>query len=174
LDDGDAILGLPGLATLTSLVPTLPYADALAILQAHVDWIAENKLFELGYFKTTTGTEESGRARRYRLAPALNRAEQARAVVLDALARAHMMCFSVAQATNVKGYSANEIGTFDGGGFEHVFQVQDMLSVSVEERAETAATMIGASGEPEAAWREAGFSNESAQALASVGIPPEQ
>jgi len=175
LDDGDSIFKLPGNATLTSLVPSLPYADALAILQNHMDWIAENKLFELGYYKTSTGTEESGRARAYRLEAALNRGKMARATVLDTLERADQMCCTLGQALSVKGYSAAEIGTFDNGDFDHTFRPQDMLTVSTEEMAATAAVLIGtAQAEPQAAYQAAGFGEDESIALASLGIPPEQ
>jgi hypothetical protein len=156
LEDGDSILGLPGMSTLTSLVPALPYGEALSILQSHVDHIAETKLFELGYYRTTTGTEESGRARRYRLAPALNRAEEARTDVLDALMRAHMMLFTIAQNDAIPGYSKTEIGTFDGDGYNHAFQEQDMLIVSTDEQAETIDTLVRAGSTLDGAARFAG------------------
>jgi hypothetical protein len=160
LEDGDAALRLPGNSSLTSLVPTLPYADALKILMSDIDFLTEFKLFELGYFKTTTGTEESGRARRYRLAPALNRAEDARGAVLDALARAHQMCFTIGQAADIEGYSTGEVGTYDGDGYGHAFQEVDMLSVSTEEQAETLGTLTGAGGSLDGSARVAGFTNE--------------
>lgn len=174
LGSGLSVISLTGLGSLISTVPNIPYEQALNILNAQLDFISEQKLFELGWFKTTTGTEESGRARRYRLMPALERAESARNVVLDALSRVDQMCMTIGQRAGLPEYAEARIGRYEDGNFEHGFAHQDLIPLSVQEQAETALALQSAGGEIQQSFISAGFDKDEAEALASIGEQPEQ
>lgn len=175
LPDGSKVILLPGLSTLGHMVPILPYDQALAILNDQLEFIRENKLFELGYFDKSSNDAESGRAIAYRMKPALDRVGMGREGILDALARAHKMCFTVGQLAGLPDYSPSVIGTFENDDWEHDFAPQDLIIPSLEEMAQTTNMLVGAGAGFGGAAKTAGISQSQVDDMMEVdNNPPEQ
>lgn len=139
---GDLLLGAPGNSRFEDITPNVDYA---AQRQLVVDDIVElhEELPELHYSAATTDRAQlSGRALRTLLSSAIDRATEMRSNIEGALIKADKMALTVAQVNSLKGFSAREIGTYDGTGeqgFDHRFKTHEVLPVSDDERAETRA-----------------------------------
>lgn len=158
VDIGDeTFLRLPGQAELVSLVPNLHYAEALAILQDMMGEL-EQDLPELAYYRVTERSDLSGRALRLMLAPALQRAAEARGNAQAALVRADAMALTM--GANL-GLFADLGGTFADGAFDHTFAEREVLPVDPQDQAE----VQRARGLAVQAYASAGVAVEQAVAL---------
>jgi hypothetical protein len=143
---------LPGNQRLESVVPPIDYAAALAILQDH-DAHLERLMPALTYSKISelSGGDLSGRAIRYKLMGAIDQLAAVRRQALAALSQATTQALTLGQ---VQGVFGTDIGTFDGGDWDHTFEDRDILTLSGLEEAEERRTQA-----------------QAAQALAAAGWP---
>lgn len=131
----DRLIRLPGMAELDSMVPQLPYGDALAILIAQQDAIRD-KCPELEYQRMKDlGAAITGRAVRLLLGPTVDRALEARENGEQALARADAMALTIGKSVGIDGFGA--LGEFDNGDFEHCFKDRPIIPESDYEKWET-------------------------------------
>jgi hypothetical protein len=129
---GEKFIRLPGNASLEPLIPNINYADALAILNAHMAEL-ENDLPELRYFRLQEAPDLSGRAIRLMMKPAVASALEVRGNLEDALVRAQKMALTIGQ--NVGIWS--DLGNYDSGDLEHGFHERPVLDGGRIEEAET-------------------------------------
>lgn len=132
----DRMYRLPGNATLTPLVPPIKYVEALEVLRDQMGEI-EKDLPELTWHRLRDAGELSGRAVRLMLADAIAKAIEARANLEAGLARADAMALTIGQVAGIEGFAVEQIGTYQGGDFEHTFAPRDVLPADDKERAET-------------------------------------
>lgn len=130
---GEVFLRLAGNATLTPLIPDINYGDALAVLAAQLNELAE-ELTELRFYRLSDATELSGRAILLLLSPAISRALEVRGNAEQALARADAMALTMGADA---GLWSTDIGQFDAGDYQHTFSERPVLGVSEAEKAET-------------------------------------
>jgi hypothetical protein len=130
-DDGRVQVGdsrlvrVPSGWTIQPKIAPINYADALAVANAHVQEIRRD-LPELAYFDATElGANASGRARRIHLAPAIDRALEARANCEEALIRLDQMALTIGQNAGLPLFK--NLGTFEKGAFAHRFATRDVL-----------------------------------------------
>lgn len=124
----DAMFSLPGGYQLRSTVPQLDYAASLNALAADMLELQQD-LPEMAYWRITEQQQDlSGRALRVLLIPAMARAEEARANLEDALARADQMALTMGQAARLPGFT--DLGSFDAGDFAHAFAERDVVPIS--------------------------------------------
>lgn len=128
----ETFMTLPGLSTLESLVPELPYEAARNMLSDQYEEV-ENQLPELLYFVAKDKGDPSGRALRLKLAPATKRALEARGNGEAALIQAVQMALTLAKNAGLFGA---EIGSFERGDFDFSFDERDVMPLSEEEKAE--------------------------------------
>ena len=121
---------LPSGWTLRQLVPALHYGEALAILQDMMLEL-EKDLPELAYARITEagGNDQSGRALRFMLTPAINRALEARGNAEGALMRADQMALTLG---TLNGLFPN-IGTYEAGDFAHRFKSREVIPITADE-----------------------------------------
>jgi|SRR5579859_86525 len=135
-DDGtitlgdDKLLKLPGLSELQSLVPSIDYDAALAILNAQMHEL-EQDLPELEMYRISESGNLSGRAVRLMLAPAIARLTEARGNAEAALIRADQMALTMGANAGLW-----DVGTYEDGDFEHSFEERDILPNDELERAQ--------------------------------------
>jgi hypothetical protein len=130
-DDGRVQVGdsrlvrVPSGWTMQPKIAPINYADALAVANAHMQEIRRD-LPELAYFDATElGANASGRARRIHLAPAIDRALEARANCEEALIRLDQMALTIGQNAGLPLFA--NLGTFEAGAFAHRFATRDVL-----------------------------------------------
>lgn len=151
-DDGTTTIGtgtkvarMPGNSDIKSLVPDLKYADALAILQDHMKEL-EADLPEMAYYRLRDQTRDlSGKAIRYLLSDAIDKALEARGNAETALARADAMALTM----GVKLGLFTGIGEYEAGDFDHTFAERSVIPLSEAEKRENAEAdqRLGASRE---------------------------
>lgn len=131
-EETETLIRPPGLSTLESLIPPIPYADALAILQDKRDRLTTS-CPELLYFAARDKGDPSGRALSLILAPAQDKAKEARYNGETAVMQCVKMCITIAQTKGAfKG-----VGSFDNGDFDDlVFEKRQVLPQSDLEKAE--------------------------------------
>ena len=152
----DRMVRLPGQSSLETLVPPLPYADALAVLNAHMLEL-EKDLPELAWYRLREmGGDLSGRAVRLLLSDAIQRALEARGSMEAALVRADAMALTMGAAAQLPEFAG--IGSYEAGDFEHSFAEREVIPVSETERAETVKALVDASMPLTTAMRRAGYS----------------
>lgn len=156
--NGSKLARLPSGWKLQSLVPTLQYADALAILTAHMREI-EDDLPELIYYRIRDlGTNISGRAVRMLLAGAIAKAEEARGNAVSALVRANQMAITIGQAAGIEGF---DVGTYEAGDLEHTLILPELFALDESERLQDLQLKRSALEIPlETLWAEYGYSEE--------------
>jgi hypothetical protein len=149
------LISLPGLSTITSLIPPIDYADALAILNAQMEEL-EKDLPELRWYalSPTEQSAMSGAALRTLLGAAVDRANEARNNFLASLSRAFEMALTIGIYNGVFPAS---LGTFDSGDFDHELQVDSAWGESVSDKADIMAKLTGGGMPAKAAMRLAGF-----------------
>jgi hypothetical protein len=137
-------LSLPGMAKLESLVPNINYEAALKILQDDMMEL-ERDLPELAYARISEqgGGDLSGRAIRFMLTPAIDRALEARGNAEAALVRANQMALTIGAAAGL----FRGVGTYDAGDFDHSFAARPVITVSEEEEAAALLARAQAAGE---------------------------
>jgi hypothetical protein len=130
-DDGRVQVGdsrlvrVPSGWAMNPKIAPLNYADALAIANAHVQEVRRD-LPELAYFDATElGANASGRSRRIHLAPAMDRALEARANCEEAVIRAVWMALSIGANAGLPLF--RDIGTFAQGDFVFHFKEREVL-----------------------------------------------
>lgn len=151
------LIKMPGLSTITSLIPDIDYSDALAILNAQMEEL-EKDLPELRWYALSP-TEQgamSGKALRTLLGAAIDRANEARHNFLSSLSRAFEMALTIGIFNNVFPAS---LGEFDSGDFEHELHVDSAWGESVDEKAATMAALTGAGVPAKSAMALAGFTD---------------
>lgn len=150
---------VPGNAIMKSLVPSIAYGDALQILQAQVAEL-EKDLPELAYYRLREMNQISGIAAQYLLGDAIDKVIEARGNAETALARLNAMALTIGQAGGLEGFSKDKIGTYEGGGFEHIFTERPVIALSEEDRATIIKGYTGAGVPLVTAARRAGFSED--------------
>lgn len=156
---GEKLLRLPGMSSLQSMVPGIDYGSALAVLEAHMREL-ERDLPELRYYRMEELGAQSGIALRYQLADAVDRVIEARGQAESALARAHAIALSLAQALRIDGFAPGQIGTYDRGDFEHGFLERDVIPISSLERAQIFQVLTGGGAPARWAAEQAGYAAE--------------
>lgn len=136
----DIIVRMPGNSTLKSLVPTLDYTAALAVVQDDMGEV-EKDIPELAYYQLREMGEVSGRAVVLLLSDAIDRANDARDGAYEALVRANMMMITIGQQINL--FDA-DLGDFDNGDFAHSIRRRPVIQISEGEQAESELTMAQA------------------------------
>jgi hypothetical protein len=154
------------MSRLEPLVPSLNYADALAVLLSQVDEVRAD-LPELAYYDIREMSEISGRAVRLMLDDAISRLLEARGNAESALARAHEMALTIGMNLKLPGF---DVGEYGKGDFAHTFAARPVLPLDNLERAQIATTLAGVYNS-RAAAQVAGFSDEEADELSGIEIP---
>lgn len=127
--DDDTFLKLPGMARLAALVPSLDYKAHLDSINAQMAELKAD-LPELAY-SDMRDQELSGVAIRNLLGDAVDRLLEARGNAETALSRAHQMALTIGAVNGL----FPDIGTFEGGDFEHTFRYRDPFPPTLEEKA---------------------------------------
>ncbi len=158
----EEVLRLPGMTTLASLVPNLPYDAMLTILQAQLLEI-ERDIPELRYYRMDELGDVSGVAVRLMLSDAIDHVIEARGNAEAALIRANQMALTIAQRRGLALFT--HIGTFEQGNFDHTFAPREVLPKSSSERADDVAAWTQAGLPLSHALEEAGFAPERITAI---------
>ncbi len=127
----DVFVRLPGLATLSPLVPNLNYAAALEILQDHMQEI-EKDLPELAYYRLRELNQISGVAVRTLLSDAIDRLLEARGNAENALVRANQMALTIGANA---GLFRDLGGDYASGAFDHAFEEREVIPMTETEEA---------------------------------------
>ena len=122
--DDDTILRLPGQSDIKALVPSLNYADALAILNAQLEEVSRD-LPELAYFDLRS-KDLSGVAIEMLLGDAIDRAVEARGNGETGMIRAHQMALTIGKAQGLWA----EVGSYEAGDYEHKFLERPIIQAS--------------------------------------------
>ncbi len=162
------LISLPGLSTITSLIPNIDYADALLILNAQMEEI-EKDLPELRWYSLspTERTASSGTALKTLLGAAVDRATEARNNFMSSLSRAFEMALTIGI---YNGVFPATLGTFDSGDFDHELQVDSAWGESVDEKAATMKSLVDAGMPAKSAARLAGFTEEQITEAFPAGV----
>jgi hypothetical protein len=161
--DGDKenIVRLPGMSTLTAMIPQIQYDQALAILNAHMVELMHD-LPELAYYAIRERTGDiTGRAARILLGDLIDKARDARGNAEAALARANAMALTIGQ--NLSLFS--DVGSYENGDFDHTFAERDIIPLSELEKAETTRAYSQGGVPTATAARWAGKSDEDIEAM---------
>lgn len=127
---------IPAGWTLKSTVPALPYDAALAVLNATVAEI-EKRLPEVLFSRLMEvggGSEMSGRALRFTMAPAVAKAEEFRSALHHGLVRLDQIALTMAQALKLPGFE--NLGTYASGALDHGFVERPIIPLSDAEEAQ--------------------------------------
>lgn len=108
------------------------HQKAIAELMTHLQ---ETDVPELAWYQRNDANE-SGKALRIKLVPAISRAEEVRGNLEAELIRAHQMCLTLAQVNRIPGFEREKIGTFEEGAFKHSFEERDVLPLTEDEEAQ--------------------------------------
>lgn len=111
------------------------YDAHMAAIAAQMTHLQESDVPELAWYQRNE-SNESGRALRIKLTPAISRAVEVRGNLESAQIRAQQMCLTLGQVHKLPGFSPDEIGTYENGDFEHRFEERDILPMTEDERAE--------------------------------------
>jgi hypothetical protein len=158
----EQFLPLPSGWTLKSVVPQLAWADALAVLNAHMLEL-EKDLPELAYYRLRDMGELSGRAARLLLSDAIDRALEVRGNCEAALVRLHEMALTIGAVNGLPQFRA--VGTFEQGAFAHRIEERDILPADrLEEAQAWQAEALAAEKEQAVTlphlWRKLGYTEE--------------
>lgn len=135
--EDETMFSLPGSYHLNSLVPQLPYNDALNILQAAMQELEDDQP-EMAYYRTRDlGARLSGVALRLMLGPAIDTVTEARGNMESMLIRANQMALTVGMAV---GLFPDTLGTFEAGDFDHSFSERPVIALTELEDAQVAQT----------------------------------
>ncbi len=129
---GDPFLNLPGNTEPAYLTPQVDYVAALSILNAQLEDMKEDMPELLYSASQEASAQESGIAMRFRMAPAIDKALEARGNAEIGIARADAMALTMGQNA---GHFKN-LGSFDAGDFEHTFEERDIIKLSEKEELE--------------------------------------
>lgn len=138
------LIRVPGGWTMTAKVAPLPFGDALAVLNAQMLEL-EKDLPELIYYRLQDEASAlSGRAVRFLLSSAIDRAIEARGNCEAALIRLDQMALTIAQVNEIPGFAPEDIGTYAAGDFDHSFEVRDILPADTLEDAQAEQALMDA------------------------------
>ena len=158
----DALISLPGMSKLVSMVPDINYDAALKILQDQMREL-EYDLPEMAYYRVReAGGQLSGRAVRLMLSDAIDRAIEARTNAETVLAQVNKMALPVGANA---GLFPN-IGTYENGDFEHSFRARPVIEQSEFEAAETMRSETQAGVPVVTSARRAGWSDAEIKQMA--------
>lgn len=156
ISNGTKVARLPGNSTLESLVPDLHYADALEILNAHMQEL-ERDLPEMAYYRLRESERDlSGRAIRYLLSDAVDKVKEARGNAETVLARADAMALTIAQNLGI----FTGLGDFKNGDFEHTFADREVIPLSESEKREIAVMDVSLGVSSDTILRKLGYDPE--------------
>jgi len=161
LGDDDLFL-LPGMSKLEQMVPSLNYADALAILNAQMQELARD-LPEILYYELTEKGDLSGVALRTMLQPAIDKVIEARGNAEPALVRANQMALTIAGVHGLDGFS--NLGEFESGDLTHTFAEREVIPMSPNEKAELITSQVAAGMPLVTAMKLNGFNDEQIQEM---------
>jgi hypothetical protein len=153
--DDDTIVRLPGMSTLSSLVPALNYEGALSIIDAQMSEI-QRDLPELAYYELR-GRDVSGVAAELLLGDAIDRLLEARGNAEGALVRADQMALSIGIAG---GIFPDTLGRYEDGAFDHMFADRPVLTTSESENAKQVEVWVKAGLPLRSALRRVGWSED--------------
>jgi hypothetical protein len=153
--DDDTIVRLPGMSTLTSLVPALNYEAALSVIDAQMAEI-QRDLPELAYYDLRA-SDMSGVAIEMLLGDAIDRLLEARGNAETALVRADQMALTIGIAGGIFDPS---LGTYAAGSFDHIFADRPVLTPSDGERSAQVKVWVEAGLPLRAALKRVGFSDD--------------
>ena len=133
-EDKDTLIRLPGTSSLESLIPNIPYEAARGLMEDQEDELSQD-LPELLYYVAKDKGDPSGRAISLGLAPAQDRAKEARANGEAAILQVLKMCLTIAK--NKGAFKdIGDIGSFDNDDFDLIFEKRQILPQSDIEKAE--------------------------------------
>lgn len=148
----DDIVKLPGMSTLTPLIPPIDYSSALAILTDQMADIRQD-LPEMIYSQIQEKSGLSGVAIMYLMEAAIDRLKEARGNAETALKRSHEIALTIGSRAGLfKG-----IGLYEDGAFDHTFTPRPVLSTPELERAQLVQTYVSATVPLITAVRRAGW-----------------
>lgn len=119
----ESFLGIPGGWTLKQTIANLDYGAYLQTIESEEAALAQD-FPEMLWVRRNSGSDMSGRALRFLLAPAIKRVERARGNAVRALIRAMMMALSVGQAS---GLFTAGMGSYEDGRLAHTYGKRDVL-----------------------------------------------
>lgn len=131
--EGIAVTGLPGTAQMADATPNINYEAARQWISDHMREVYE-ELPELLYYAIESRANQSGDALRTLIAGALSRAEEMQANLITGIVKADKMALTIAQLEGFEGFSAEEIGTYEDGGFDHEIEAPEILPLTEEEK----------------------------------------
>ncbi|NLH79045.1 MAG: phage portal protein [Acidobacteria bacterium] len=152
------ILRLPGLSKIEALVPSLNFADHLAVVDAQMQEL-QRDLPELAYYELR-GADLSGTAIDLLLTDAKDRLLEARGNAESGLVRAQQMALSIGQAMGLPGFSKAEIGTYATGAFDHRFGMREALPMTELQRMNVVQAGVNAGLALATAMRRAGYTED--------------
>lgn len=122
---GENIWTVPPGFTLRHSTPSVNFDSHLKALEAHLMFLQETDLPELGYYKIGGNSQElSGRAIRYKLTPAIARTKRVRGSSEAKLIQAIQMALTIAANARLPlsaGRTFADIGRFENGDYEFTF-----------------------------------------------------
>lgn len=131
--EGIAVTGIPGSAQMADATPNINYEAARQWISDHLREVYE-ELPELLYYAVESRANQSGAALRTLIAGALSRAEEMQANLLTGIVKLDEMALTIAQLEGFEGFSEGEIGTYEGGGFDHEIEAPEILPLTEEEK----------------------------------------
>jgi len=153
-DNDDDIINLPADTSLKALVPDLAWTAHIQAIHDQMEEL-EKDLPELAY-SNLRNSDMSGRAIGLLLGDTIDRGKEARAAAEDALIKAQKMTLTIGQ--NLGMWS--NIGTYEGGDFEHAFRERDIIDVSALDKATTFQMWASAGAPAGFALRETGYTDD--------------
>jgi len=145
------LIYLPGMSSMSSLIPDIDYNAALAIVKAMEEEL-EKDLPELRYY-SLNDTQNSGKALKILLAPSIDRAEEAKSNLIAGIKRLNEMALTVGKFMGL----FPSIGTYEKGEYEHSLDFGDVFPQDNDDKAATLKTLAEAGVPLETAMKLAGF-----------------
>lgn len=160
---GEKMLRLPGMSTITPLVPQIDYSAHLEALAAMMGTLRE-ELPELGFYSLNELPELSGRALRIVLSPAIARGLEVRGNHEEALIRAQQMAITIGE--NIGAFKdLPAVGTFADGALEHTIADRNLIPLSRTDIAELAQAETAAGIPVASSLRRSGWTEEELEGL---------
>lgn len=130
MTDDPSVMYFPGMSKMESLIPNIPYQDALNILNAQMAEL-EQDLPELRFY-SLKDSQISGKAISQLLAGAIARAEEAKDNLIEGLERLDYMALTIGKYL---GFFPRTIGSYENGDFDHSIETDPMIEEDENERA---------------------------------------
>lgn len=155
--DDRSIFMIPGNGKMEMMIPNINFRDHLGELTDQMDEIKQD-LPELRYYDIKEPSGISTETMRMMLGGAVDRVIDARGSAHSALIRANQMALTLARVNNIEGFA--DIGTYEGGQFEHDFADQEVLPLTKKERADIVKVYQEADMDILFSMKQAGYTNE--------------